>query len=64
MHTAPHDQDRLRERLLHFSQDRELRAACGARARELAEQEYDLEKYRPFLYGTLCALARTSKQRG
>jgi glycosyltransferase involved in cell wall biosynthesis len=64
MHTAPHDQDRLRERLLHFSQDRELRAACGARSRELAEQEYDLEKYRPFLYGTLCALARTSKQRG
>jgi glycosyltransferase involved in cell wall biosynthesis len=59
---TPADKERFRETLLTFIQDRDLRAECGRRARALAEREFDIDRYRNFLYGKLAEHARRKVQ--
>ncbi|NJP04815.1 MAG: glycosyltransferase family 4 protein [Chloroflexaceae bacterium] len=59
---APADPEHFRQTLLAFAGDTAHRAACGARSRQLAEQEYDISKYRPFLYTTLIQLVQEARR--
>jgi glycosyltransferase involved in cell wall biosynthesis len=53
---TPSNESKFRQSLLAFARDRQLRSACGTRARALAEREFDLERYQRFLYGRLRGL--------
>lgn len=55
---APIDAERFPKCLKDFILDKQRRAECGRHARELAERQYDVVKYRKFLYQKLEELAR------
>ena len=54
---APINREQFRKSLLDFVKNRELRAKCGCKGRELAEREFDIIKYRSFLYNRLATLS-------
>lgn len=57
---APSNKEHFREALITFIKDQQLRAECGRRARTLAEQEFDIKKYRSWLYGKLSEFAQNA----
>ncbi len=59
--SPPVDEIIFRESLLAFIKDRDLREKCGVCARKLAEREFDINKYRDFLYGKLMEIAKNPK---
>ena len=52
--------EQFRQSLLSFVKDKELRTQCGINARQLAVDEFDIQKYQKFLYDKLSELARKS----